>query len=190
LIIHNIYIINSDGICPLSLTMGSIEADPELVAGIFSASQKFWGEVTGEAPKSISFQNMNAYIKPFSTGEKDWYLILISEAETPDLVKMVEDCVMRVVESHRDMFERFFADTSEIDTIVGDAIIDELAQVPCPHIKKGLFRQVCEIDGSHVEENYCNLVSAATCKTKIREYHKKDASLVDLVDKFFDSLHE
>lgn len=188
LIIHNIYIINSDGICPLDLTLGSIEADPELVAGIFTASQKFWGEITGEAPQSISFQNMNAYIKPFSTGGKDWYLILISEAERPELVKKVEDCVLAIVEENRELFEKFFADTTDINTIVGELIIDQLAQIPCPHIHKGLLKHVCEIDGEPIEDRYCNFVSMATCKTKIREYHKKDSSIVGLVDKFFDSL--
>jgi len=188
LIIHNIYIINSDGICPLEVTLGSIKADPELVAGVFTASQKFWGEVTGEAPKSISFQNMSAYIKPFSTGEKNWYLILISEAEKPELVKKVEDCVMKIVEENKELFEKFFADTTDINTIVGDSIINELTQIPCPHIGKSLLKHVCEIDGTPVEESNCNFVSMATCKTKIREHHKKDSSVVGLVDKFFDSL--
>ncbi|MGQ9721466.1 MAG: hypothetical protein ACUVXA_09125 [Candidatus Jordarchaeum sp.] len=188
MIIHNIYIINSEGICPLSLTLGSIDADPELVAGIFTASQKFWSEVTGETPQSISFKNMNAYIKPFSTGEKDWYLILISEAEKPELVKKVEDCILKIVEQNKKLFEKFFADTTDINNIVGELIIDEIAQIPCPHIRKGLLKTVCEIDNKPIEERYCNFVSMATCKTKIREYSKQDSSIVGLFDKFFDSL--
>ncbi len=188
LIIHNIYIINSDGICPLSLTLGSIEADPDLVAGIISASQKFWGEITGEAPKSISFQNMNAYIKPFSTGEKDWYLVLIFEAENPELVKKIEDCILKIVEENKELFENFFADTTDIGNIIGKYIVVELAQTPCPYIHKGLLKTVCDIDGKPVEERHCNLVSMATCKEKVREHHKKNSSVVGLVDKFFDSL--
>jgi hypothetical protein len=185
---HNIYIINSEGICPLSLTLGSVKTDPELVAGIFSASQKFWGEVTGESPKLISFQNMNAYIKPFSTGEKDWYLILIFEAENPELVKKVEDCVSKVVDENKGLFEEFFADTKDINAVVGKAIIKELRQISCPHLGKSLFKHVCEIDGKSVEGRECNLVSMSTCKTKIRKYHKEDSSIVGRVDKFLDSL--
>ena len=188
LIIHNIYIINSDGICTLDLTLGSVKADPELVAGVFTASQKFWGEITGEAPKSISFQNMNVHIKPFSTGEKNWYFVLISEAEKPDLVKKIEDCVLKIVEDKKELFEKFFADTTDINTIVGGSIIEELTKIPCPHLSKRLLKHVCEIDGTPVEGNSCNFVSMATCKFKIREHHKEDSSVVGLVDKFFDSL--
>jgi hypothetical protein len=188
LIIHNIYIINSEGICPVSLTLGSIEADPDLIAGIFTASQKFWGEVTGETPQSISFKNMNAYIKPFSTGEKDWYLILISEAEKPELLKKVEDIIFKIIEEKKELFEKFFADTTDINNIVGGAIIEALTLIPCPHISKSLFKNVCEIDGKQIEPKYCNCVSMATCKTKIREYHKGDFSVVGLFDKFFESL--
>ncbi|WXG39890.1 MAG: hypothetical protein WED07_03535 [Candidatus Freyarchaeum deiterrae] len=188
MIIHNIYIINSDGICPLDLTLGSVKVDPELVAGIFSASQKFWGEVTGETPKSISFQNMNAYIKPFSTGEKNWYLILISEAEEPGLVKKVEDCVLKVVEENNGLFEKFFADTTAISTTVGDSIINELKKIPCPNITKRMLKQVCEIDGKPVKETSCNLFSMARCKTKIKNYDKKDSSVAGLIDEFLNSL--
>lgn len=188
LIIHNVYIINSDGICPLSLTLGSIKADPELVAGVFTASQKFWGEVTGEAPKTISFQNMNAHIKPFSTGEKNWYLVLMSEADKPELLKLVEECILKVIEGNRELFEKFFADTTDINTIVGGSIINELMKIPCPYMSKKLLKHVCVIDNISVEETSCNLVSMTTCKTKIREHQERDSSVVGLVDKFFDSL--
>ncbi len=176
MIIHNIYITTNEGICPMSIKMGSIEADPNLVSGIFIASMKFWEEITGETPQSISFENMNAYIKPFSTGEKDWYLVLVSEAEKPELVKKVEDHILKVVEENKELFEKFFADTKDINTIVGDLIIDELAQIPCPHIGKDMLKHVCKFDGERVEDRYCNLISMAMCKTKIRDNHKKNSS--------------
>nr|MDO8082593.1 hypothetical protein [Candidatus Freyarchaeota archaeon] len=176
MIIHNIYIINNDGLCPLSIRISSIDADPELVAGIFTASQKLWEEITGEAPKYISFQDMNAYIKPFSTGEKDWYLILITEAEKPELVEKIEDCILKVVGEKGELFEKFYAEPKDIDMIVGDLIIDKLAQTPCPHVSKRLLKHVCECDGEPVENLNCNLVSVAMCKTKIRDYQKKNPS--------------
>nr|MDO8082591.1 hypothetical protein [Candidatus Freyarchaeota archaeon] len=176
MVIHNIYIINNNGLCPLSLKLGSIEADPDLIAGIFTASQMFWKEVTGEAPKSISFQNMNAYIKPFSTEEKEWYLILVTDAEKPGLVEEVQDCILKIVGETKELFEKFFADPNDINRIVGDLIIDELSRIPCPYISKKLLKHICECDGESVEGLDCNLVSMALCKTKIRDYQKKNSS--------------
>jgi hypothetical protein len=174
MIIHNIYVINVDGICPLSIKISSIETDPELVAGLFTASQKLWEHITGEVPKYISFKDMNAYIKPFSTGKKNWYLVLITEAEKLEVVEKVEDTILKIVEENKERFEKFYVNTIDTNKIVGDLIIDELAQIPCPHMSKKLLKHVCEIDGEQVEGLNCNLVSMAMCKTKIRDYYKKN----------------
>lgn len=82
----------------------------------------------------------------------------------------------------------FFADTTDISTIAGDSILNELKKIPCPNITKRMLKQVCEIDGKPVEKNSCNLVSIATCKTKIRNYDKKDPSVAGSIDKFLDDL--
>ncbi|WXG39738.1 MAG: hypothetical protein WED07_02720 [Candidatus Freyarchaeum deiterrae] len=174
MVLHNIYIINDDGICPLSLKLGSIEADPDLVAGIFSATQTFWKEVTGEAPQTISFQDMNAYIKSFSIKKKGWYLLLITDAEKPGLVEKAQDSILRVIKDNRSLFEIFDADPSDINGTVGDSIISELSQIPCPHLSKELQELSCEIDGEQAGNFDCNLVSMAKCKTKIRDYQKKN----------------
>jgi hypothetical protein len=175
MVLQNIYIINSGGLCPLSLKIGSIEMDPDLVAGVFAASQSLWERIAGKAPKIISFQDMNAYIKPFSTGEKDWYLILVSEEETPELMKKVEDVVLKVVEENKELFENFAANTVDINTIVGGLIINELAQIPCPHMSKRRLKQICEIDGKQLKNFNCNLVSIAMCNTKISNPQKKNS---------------
>jgi hypothetical protein len=173
MIIHNIYVINVDGICPLSIKISSIEMDPELVAGLFTASQKLWEHVTGEVPKYISFKDMNAYIRPFSTGKKSWYLVLITEAEKLEVVEKVEDTILNIVEENKERFEKFYVNTEDINETIGDLIIDELAQIACPHLSKRLLKNVCEFDGKSVEGLNCNLVSMAMCKTKIRDYYKK-----------------
>jgi hypothetical protein len=176
MVLHNIYIINSDGLCPLSLKIGSIEADPDLVAGIFTASQTFWKQVTGEMPKMISFQNMNAYIKSFTINKKGWYLVLITDAEKQELVKEFEDRIMKVVRENKVMFEKFLSDPRDINRTVGDLIIYELAQIPCPHISKKLVKPVCGIDDTPLEGLDCNCVSMALCKAKIRDYYKNNSS--------------
>jgi hypothetical protein len=176
MILHNIYIINNDGLCPLSLKLGSIETNPNLIAGAFAASQNLWEQIAGEAPKIISFQDMKAYIRPFSTGEKDWYLILVIEGEDQELMKEVEDRVLNVVEENKELFENFVANTTNINTIVGGLILNELAQIPCPHMSKKLLKQFCEIDSKSLKNFNCNLVSMAMCSTKIRDHQKKNSS--------------
>jgi hypothetical protein len=176
MVIHNIYIIDNDGLCPLSLKLGSIETDPDLIAGIFAASQKLWKEVTGEVPKTISFQNMNAYIKSFSTMKKSWYLILVTDAEKPELVQKIEDTILKVVEENKELFEKFFADTTDINTIVSDLILTKLTQMPCPYMTKKLLKQVCEIDDTQLEGLNCNIISMEICSKKIQDYQKKNSS--------------
>jgi hypothetical protein len=176
MVLHNIYIIDSDGLCPLNLKIGSIEVDPDLVAGVFAASQKLWEHITGEVPEHISFRNMNAYIKSFSTMKKNWYLILVTDAEKPELVEKVEDTILKVVEENKAFFEKFFVDTTDINVIVGNLIINKLAQISCPYMSKRLRKDVCEIDGMPLKGFNCNLVSMEMCDRKIRNYKKKNSS--------------
>lgn len=175
MVIHNIYIINSNGLCPISVKLGSIEADPDLVSGVFAASQMFWKEVTGEAPRHISLKDMNVYIKPFTIKKSDWYLVLVTDAEKPELVGKVEDSIMNIVEKNKELFPKFFVDSEDINTTVGDSIINELSKMPCPYMGKRLLKQVCECDGEQLKGLDCNLVSMVKCKTKIRDYQKKNA---------------
>lgn len=174
MVIHNIYIINGEGLCPLSLKLGSIEANSDLVAGIFAATQKLWEEITGETPKIISFQDVNAYIKSFTIEKKGWYLILVTDKEKLELVEKIQDCLLKIVEENKELFDNFIADTTDITTIVGDLLTNKLSQIPCPHASKRLIEQVCEIDGEPLEGLNCNLVSMTICQTRIRDYQKKN----------------
>jgi len=190
LIIHNIYVINHEGLCPLSITLGSIEADPEMVAGVLSASQKFWGEITGEIPEFISFQSMRAYLKSFSTGSQNWYLVIITEFENAETMEKVENALLNVIDQHKTLFEEFVADTTEIKKRVTKEMIRALSRIPCPYVTKKLFRHVCGIDNLLVEGASCNMVSVNNCKDKIKEHSRKKSSIIDAVDDFFKKLEE
>ena len=176
MVIHNIYLIKNDGLCPLSLKLGSIETDPHLIAGVFAASQKLWEEITGEAPKIISFQDMSAHIKSFPIEKSGWYLVLVTDMEKQELVERVQNCILKIVEENKELFEKFFGDTTDITTIVGDLIINKLSQISCPYTGKKQIEPVCEIDGEPLEGLNCNLVSMAICQTKIRDYQKNNLS--------------
>jgi hypothetical protein len=183
--IHNIYIINNDGLCALSIKLGSIEVDPDLVAGGFTASQTFWKTVTGEAPQSFTLKDMNVYIKSFSTKEKGWHLVLVTDAETPKIVEEVENTILSAVEEHKELFEKFFANPTDISTTVGDSIMNKLKKIPCPHINQKLLKQVCECSGEQVESLDCNLVSMASCKAKIKDHQEKNSQVTSRATHIF-----
>ncbi|MFB0562867.1 MAG: hypothetical protein ACETWM_16840 [Candidatus Lokiarchaeia archaeon] len=179
MIIHNIYIINSDGICPLSIKLCSIDADPEIVAGVLSASQKFWEYITGEEPQSITFQNLKAHLKQFTTGEKIWYLVLILELENPELLKRVEKSILEVVMNNKEVFEKFIADTSEISINVQNQIVEKLHCIPCPYLERKIFRPICLVNSEKVGMQHCTIIAASACKEKIKEkvYKSKDTPI-------------
>ncbi|WXG39740.1 MAG: hypothetical protein WED07_02730 [Candidatus Freyarchaeum deiterrae] len=176
MVIHNIYIINGEGLCPLNLKLGSIEANSDLVAGIFAATQKLWEEITGETPKIISFKDMNAYIKSFSIEKKGWYLILVTDKEKMMLVEKVQDYILKIVEENNELFKNFFADTTDITSTMSELITNKLSQISCPHAKKKSIEDVCEIDYKPIVGLNCNIVSMSSCQTKIRDYQTKNLS--------------
>ncbi len=179
LIIHNIYIINPDGICPLSVKLGSIEADPEIVGGVLSASQKFWEYITGEEPQSINFQNLKAHLKQFTTGEKTWYLVIVLELENPELLKTIEKSILEVVLDNKELFEKFIADRSEISVTIQSQIIEKLHNIPCPYLQRKILEPICLVNSEKFETDNCTIVATAACKEKIKElkYKSKNNSL-------------
>nr|MDO8081279.1 hypothetical protein [Candidatus Freyarchaeota archaeon] len=52
-------------------------------------------------------------------------------------------------------------------------------------IRREGLRHVCECDGESVEDLDCNLVSMALCKTKIRDYQKKNSLIGSRTTKVF-----
>ncbi|MGQ9721467.1 MAG: hypothetical protein ACUVXA_09130 [Candidatus Jordarchaeum sp.] len=169
MIIHNIYIINSEGICPLSIKLGSIDTDPEMVAGIFAASQKFWEYITGEEPQSIIFQNTKAHLKQFTTGQRTWYLVILLELENPELLKTVEKSILEVVIDNKMLFEKFIADTTEISVTIQNQIIEKLQSIPCPYLQRKIFTPICIVNSDKFQIFDCNIVTTSICQERIKE---------------------
>lgn len=168
MIIHNIYIISSEGICTLSIKLGSIDTDPQIIAGVFAASQKFWAHLTGEDPQSINFHNLKAHLKQFSTGEKNWYLVIILEFENPQILRIVEKSILEVVMKNKEIFEKFVADTNEISVDVKNQILEKLRKIHCPYLQTRIFKNFCKLKINRFEKNNCNMVSMSDCKEKIK----------------------
>ena len=169
MIIHNIYIISSEGICPLSIKLGSIDTDPQIIAGVFAASQKFWAHLTGEDPQSINFHNLKAHLRQFSTGEKNWYLVIILEFENPQLLRTVEKSILEVVMKNKEIFEKFVADTNEISVNVKNQILERLRKIRCPYLQVKIFKHFCKLKINRLEKNNCNIIAISDCKEKIKE---------------------
>ena len=169
MILHNIYVIHSDGICPLSIRLGSIDAEPEMVAGVFTASQKFWKHLTGEEPRYINFQNLKAHVRRFTTGEKTWYLLVIFEVENPKLLQTIEETIIQTVMNNRNLFEKFVADTNEISTSVQQQIIEKLRSIPCPYMHRKVFEFTCQVNSNKFKTKRCNIIDTLACKDKIKE---------------------
>ena len=61
--IHNLYIIKRNGICIFHKKYGSLEEDPQSIAGLLTALSMFSNSVIGEEIKIIATSNFKFYFK-------------------------------------------------------------------------------------------------------------------------------
>jgi hypothetical protein len=61
--IHNLYIIKRNGICIFHKKYGSLEEDPQSIAGLLTALSMFSNSIIGEEIKIIATNNFKFYFK-------------------------------------------------------------------------------------------------------------------------------
>lgn len=61
--IHNLYIIKRNGICIFHKKYGSLEEDPQSIAGLLTALSMFSNSIIGEEIKFIATNNFKFYFK-------------------------------------------------------------------------------------------------------------------------------
>ncbi len=77
--IHNVYILETDGIPLVSRIYGSIAVDPTLISGYFSAQNSFLSILTGQSVEEISTSDFTFWFKKMS----DHILIVVSGRDYP-----------------------------------------------------------------------------------------------------------
>ncbi|MFX1487102.1 MAG: hypothetical protein ACFFBS_08440 [Promethearchaeota archaeon] len=75
--IHNVYILETDGIPLVSRVYGSIAVDPTLISGYFSAQNSFLNILTGQSVEEISTSDFTFWFKKMS----DYILIVVSSRD-------------------------------------------------------------------------------------------------------------
>jgi hypothetical protein len=156
--IHNIYILQRDGLCVLHRKYGSLEADEDLVSGFLSALSSFGKNISGKEVESVIFDD-----KKFVSITSE-NLIFVSYCDTKDEVRNMlanirEDFIksygsLQGWNGERGCFEGFLGKLDEIVGLKG---------------KEGLFNL------SSTEEILNNLkqgkVSAKEATDRILDYY-------------------
>jgi hypothetical protein len=118
--IHNIYILQRDGMCVLHRKYGSLEADEDLVSGFLSALTSFGKTISGKEVESVNFGDKKFVTVPSEN------LLFVSYCDRDDEVKntlvSIRDHFINSYGSlqgwngERSIFEDFLA---KVDNIVG-----------------------------------------------------------------------
>jgi hypothetical protein len=119
--IHNIYILQREGLCVLHRKYGSLEADEDLVSGFLSALSSFGKNISGKEVESVIFGDKKFVSIPSEN------LIFVSYCDTQDDVKNIlanirDDFIksygsLQGWNGERSVFEDFIA---KLDKIVGE----------------------------------------------------------------------
>lgn len=118
--IHNIYILQRNGLCILHRKYGSLEADEDLVSGFLSALSNFGKNISGKEVESVIFSDKKFVSIPYE------HLIFVSYCDTKDNVNnILTDIRDAFINSYgslpwwdgnRDTFQEFLP---QLDEIVG-----------------------------------------------------------------------
>ncbi|MHA1607230.1 MAG: hypothetical protein ACTSWP_06790 [Candidatus Freyarchaeota archaeon] len=137
--LRELLIINVDGVCAVSVSPDGVGVDSQLMAGVIAAIQRFWAEVTGEVPTTITLESSEIAIKRFTTGKRDWFLVLIMDPEGKSSIPSVENAVLSVVSKWKTFFEEFNGELSAINKLKKEFVM-ALSKIPCPRMNKCVFR--------------------------------------------------
>ena len=91
--IHNFYIVRKNGICVFHRKFGSLEEDPQSMAGFLTAISMFARATIGEDIKSLATDNFKFLFKSY--GEFTFITFVDTSDENnnvQDLLKDVEEC--------------------------------------------------------------------------------------------------
>lgn len=118
--IHNIYILQRDGMCVLHRKYGSLEADEDLVSGFLSALTSFGKSISGKEVESVNFGDKKFVTVPSEN------LLFVSYCDKEDEVRnMLVNIKEHFINSYgslqgwdgeRSIFEGFLV---KIDNLVG-----------------------------------------------------------------------
>ena len=86
--IHNLYIIRSNGICIFHEKFGSLEEDPQSIAGFLTAISMFSKSIIGEKIKMLATKNFKFV---FKTDGKFTFVTFVDKSDNSDDTQRVLD---------------------------------------------------------------------------------------------------
>ncbi|WXG40198.1 MAG: hypothetical protein WED07_05145 [Candidatus Freyarchaeum deiterrae] len=158
--IHNIYILQREGLCVLHRKYGSLEADEDLVSGFLSAMTSFGKNISGKEVESVIFGDKKFVSIPSE------HLIFVSYCDTGDEVK-------NVLSNVRDNFIKSYGNLQGWDGERGafESFLTKLDEIVGSRGKEGIFHS------DSTEEILNNLkqgkVSAKEATDRILDYYLK-----------------